>query len=77
MKSVTTTLSVICITNNMPWKKPREPLVQLIGARYGAVNSLVFTPAEAMMVASAMVRAARGAKAGRKVAPRFVEVEND
>jgi len=73
-ESKTTTLSIISITNNYHKKRPRTPLVQLIGHRLGDIQSLAFSPNEALLVAKAIVRAAKASNAGRKIKPQFIEV---
>lgn len=76
-KTVTTTLSIIAITNNQHKRQPRKPLVQLIQTRYGHVASIVFSPDEAFEVAKMIASAAKAAKSNRKIAPKLIEVQDD
>jgi len=54
--------------------KPRKPMVHLLASdRYGDVQSFTFHPDDAEAVTEAILKAAKGAKAGRKVKPTTIE----
>lgn len=61
----------------VPGSKPRSPLVQILAATgYGDVASITFHPVYAESVANSILKAAKAARAGRKIKSIRIDVSD-
>jgi len=67
-------ITVYTITNNILRRRPREPLVQIIGNHCGDINSICLPPKQALDLAKAIRKSALSAKANKNLAAIEIEV---
>lgn len=70
-------ISIFAIQNNIKGARPRVPLVQLLGWRFGEQQHFCFSPKEALKVAKAIRKAAIAARDNKKIKEIEMKIEDE